>query len=65
MIGQLAKAHAQLDRAVDQCHRHQPFASDRHGVEFLFALYEKLTAPLIAMANKKPKRKNPKGDGVR
>jgi hypothetical protein len=43
----LAKAHSALDRAVDRCYRKEPFASDRARVEFLFALYEKLTAPLL------------------
>jgi len=42
----LVKAHAELDRAVDRCYRAQPFASERQRVEYLFALYEKLTAPL-------------------
>ncbi|MBI3876824.1 MAG: class I SAM-dependent DNA methyltransferase [Verrucomicrobia bacterium] len=50
----LVKAHADLDRAVDICYRPQPFESERQRVEFLFALYEKLTAPLIAAA--KPRR---------
>ena len=48
MPGKLAKAHAELDRAVDACYRAKPFDSDRERVEFLFALYEKLTAPLTA-----------------
>ncbi len=43
----LTKAHAALDRAVERCYRKQPFTSDRQRVEFLFALYEKLTSPLI------------------
>ena len=51
----LARAHADLDHAVDRCYRKEPFASDRARVEFLFQLYEKLTAPLIAAA--KPKRR--------
>lgn len=50
----LVKAHADLDRAVDRCYRNEPFTSERQRVEFLFALYEKITAPLIAAA--KPKR---------
>ena len=50
----LAKAHSQLDAAVDRCYRKEKFASDRARVEFLFELYEKLTAPLIAAT--KPKR---------
>ena len=37
----LAKAHAELDRAVEKCYRPEPFDSDRQRVEFLFALYEK------------------------
>ena len=44
----LLKAHQALDRAVDRCYRPEPFASDRARVAYLFALYEKLTAPLIA-----------------
>jgi len=57
MPPKLLKAHAALDRAVDLCYRPQPFASDRNRVEFLFALYEKLTSPLIARAKK---RRRPK-----
>jgi hypothetical protein len=52
----LVKAHADLDRAVDLCYRPQPFQNDRQRVEHLFALYEKLTAPLIAPA-KRSRRK--------
>ena len=55
----LLKAHQQLDRAVDRCYRPEPFPSDRHRVEYLFALYEQLTAPLVAAA--KPARKGLKG----
>lgn len=51
----LVKAHQALDRAVDRCYRKQPFVSERQRVEFLFALYEKLTAPLIAAGQKKRK----------
>ena len=55
MPAPLLKAHQQLDRAVDRCYRPEPFPSDRHRVEYLFALYEKLTAPLVAAA--RPARK--------
>ena len=48
----LVKAHADLDRAVDRCYRPQPFETDRQRVEHLFALYEKLTAPLLPAAKK-------------
>jgi hypothetical protein len=50
----LAKAHEALDRAVDRCYRKDPFTSDRQRVEYLFALYEQLTAPLAV--EKKVKR---------
>ena len=46
----LAQAHAELDRAVDLCYRPEKFDTDRQRVEFLFALYEKLTAPLLPAA---------------
>jgi hypothetical protein len=46
MPAALVKAHDALDRAVDLCYRPQTFDSDRQRVEFLFALYEKLSAPL-------------------
>ena len=48
----LQKAHGELDRAVDLCYRKEPFTSERQRVEFLFALYEKLTAPLLPVAGK-------------
>lgn len=54
MPPKLVKAHAELDRAVDRCYRADPFPSDRHRVEYLFTLYEQLTAPLAIQA--KPKR---------
>ena len=58
MPAPLLKAHQQLDRAVDRCYRPEPFPSDRHRVEYLFALYEQLTAPLVAAA--KPARRSRK-----
>ena len=51
----LVKAHEQLDKAVEQCYRSKPFESDRERVEYLFQLYEQLTAPLTAQPDK-PKR---------
>jgi hypothetical protein len=58
MPAELAKAHAELDRAVDRCYRPKPFDNDRQRVEHLFALYEKLTAPLIAPAKKSKRRRS-------
>jgi hypothetical protein len=52
----LVKAHGVLNRAVERCYRKEPFASDFDRAGFLFQLYEKLTAPLVAQANAKPKR---------
>ena len=40
----LAKAHRELDKAVDRCYRAKPFRDEQDRLEFLFALYEKLTA---------------------
>lgn len=51
----LLKAHHALDKAVDKAYRPQPFPSERHRIEYLFALYEKITAPLIAKSKKKKK----------
>ena len=57
MPKELTKTHADLDRAVDRCYRRQPFQNDRQRVEYLFALYEKLNAPLIPGAKKRRQRK--------
>src|ERR1017187_3859398 len=54
----LAKAHAELDRAVEKCYRPEPFDSDRQRVEFLFALYEKLPAPLLPVTPKSKSRRS-------
>lgn len=53
----LAKAHADLDRAVDRCYRKDAFPNDRARVEHLFTLYEKLTAPL-APTNEPTRRRS-------
>ena len=56
MPAPLLKAHQALDRAVDRCYRPDSFPSDRYRVEYLFALYEKITAPLVAAAKSMKKR---------
>ena len=56
----LTDAHAALDKAVDKCYRSEPFPSDRARVEYLFALYERLTAPL-ALATTKRRGRKPTG----
>ncbi|MGD0730806.1 MAG: DNA methyltransferase [Terracidiphilus sp.] len=55
MPPKLVKAHALLDRTVERCYRVQPFVSDRQRVEFLFALHERLVAPLIAIPKRRRK----------
>jgi hypothetical protein len=57
MPSELVHAHQRLDRAVERCYRPEPFASDRERVEFLFALYEKLTAPLLPAAPRVRRRR--------
>ena len=53
----LRRAHQTLDRAVDRLYRRGGFASERERVEHLFALYEKMRAPLEARVRKKPRRR--------
>lgn len=56
MPGNLRKAHAALDAAVDKLYRAAPFASDRDRVEHLFGRYEALVNPLEREAAKQNKR---------
>jgi type II restriction/modification system DNA methylase subunit YeeA len=52
----LAKAHQQLDKAVDLCYRPQPFPNETKRIEFLFELYDKYTAGLFVKEKKAPKK---------
>lgn len=45
----LVKAHQELDKTVDLCYRSQPFLNETKRIEFLFELYDKYTAGLLAM----------------
>jgi hypothetical protein len=56
MPGNLRKAHAALDLAVDRLYRPAPFASDRDRVEHLFGRYEALVNPLEREAVRQNKR---------
>jgi hypothetical protein len=58
MPPELVQAHAELDRAVEKCYRPEPFHSDRERVEYLFSLYEKLTAPLLPATPKSKGRRS-------
>jgi hypothetical protein len=55
MPADLLKAHQALDHTVDKAYRPAGFQSERERVEYLFARYEKLAAPLAPAA--KPKRR--------
>ena len=54
----LRKAHRALDRAVDRLYRRKRFTSERERVEYLFALYERMQAPLAAAAAEPKKRRH-------
>lgn len=56
MPGNLRKAHAALDAAVDRLYRAAPFASDRDRVEHLFGRYEALVNPLERLGAAKNRR---------
>ncbi len=58
MPPELAKAHADLDRAVDRAYGKTTFASEMERVAFLFERYEALTRPLLP-----PTRPTRKGRG--
>ncbi len=49
----LRRAHKANDLAVDRLYRKKPFESERERVEFLFARYEALRAPLMAKTGKR------------
>ena len=53
----LRRAHQALDRAVDRLYRPRAFSSERERVEHLFALYERMRAPLVASGKKKTRRR--------
>ena len=53
----LTAAHTALDKAVDKCYRKDAFPTDRARVEHLFALYEKLTAPLAPTTRPRARRR--------
>lgn len=56
MPPELMKAHRTLDKAVDAAYRKQPFDTERSRVEYLFGLYQQLTAPLMNQAQSKSRK---------
>ena len=53
----LRRAHQALDRAVDRLYRRKRFTSERERVEYLFALYERMQAPLAAQVRAAKRRR--------
>jgi hypothetical protein len=53
----LKQAHEELDRAVEQCYRLQPFSSDTERLEYLFKLYEEMTKSGTLFEKQKKTRK--------
>jgi hypothetical protein len=49
----LLKGHFALDKAVDAAYRKQSFDSERSRIEYLFGLYQQITAPLVKLKSKK------------
>ena len=55
------------EKSVNRPYRKEPFLTDRQRVEYLFALYEQLTAPLVAAPRKRSRRRpapGPAGDAM-
>lgn len=53
----LLQAHQELDLAIEQCYRLQPFKNDTERLEYLFKLYEEMTLKDTLFAKIKKTRK--------
>ena len=53
----LLKAHQELDTAIEQCYRLQPFKNDTERLEYLFKQYEEMTKKNTLFAKQKKTRK--------
>lgn len=60
MPPKLAKAHNELNKAVDLAYRPYPFPNDAKRMEWLFELYEKYTAGLFTKEKRKPTQRKAK-----
>ena len=49
----LLKAHQELDTAIEQCYRLQPFKNDTERLEYLFKQYERMVNDELLMVNEK------------
>ncbi len=55
----LRKAHRDLDRAVDRLYRLRGSSSEHERIKLLFALYDKMRAPLAAKMKGAKRRRSP------
>ena len=56
----LLQAHQELDTAIEQCYRLQPFKNDTERLEYLFKLYEEMVKKDTLFAKQKKTRKTKK-----
>lgn len=56
----LRQAHEELDRAVEQCYRLQPFTTDTERLEYLFRMYEEMTQSGTLFSKQKPAKRTKK-----
>ncbi len=54
----LLQAHQELDTAIEQCYRLQPFKTDTERLEYLFKMYEEMLQQDTLFAKEKKKRRN-------
>ena len=54
----LKQAHEELDIAVEQCYRLQPFSSDTERLEYLFKMYEEMNSSGTLFEKQKKIKKN-------
>lgn len=53
----LLQAHQELDTAIEQCYRLQPFKNDTERLEYLFKMYEEMVQKDTLFAKQKKRRK--------
>jgi len=56
-MGWPQKSRSLVHALVDAVYRKQPFDTERHRIEHLFALYQQITEPLIAAMTQKSRKK--------
>jgi len=56
MPSTLARAHAELDRAVEKCYRQEPFRNDSERIKFLFVQYDSIPNSLLPQPEQRGRR---------